>query len=224
MWQYNYTDELMHYGVLGMKWGKRRSQSTLDRIAGRVNKAKDNESAYRKKLTAITSRKNINESDRKRFEYRNQSLAARAGKTAAGVVAGRLVADVISGNIKKYASMSKADIARELRSVALSTAKNVAIKDALAKSAAKNYKNDGTRASGKKDNRLLTKEDLIETGITTVSIAAPGLAMVAGMKMNQARAKKAENEARFNSWGGKILTEKVSNIITISDSDWKVVN
>ena len=28
MWQYNYTDELYHYGVKGMKWGAEKSCKT----------------------------------------------------------------------------------------------------------------------------------------------------------------------------------------------------
>ncbi|GHU55285.1 hypothetical protein FACS1894132_11180 [Clostridia bacterium] len=33
-----YDNYLTHYGVLGMKWGVRRSQSTLDRLSGREKK------------------------------------------------------------------------------------------------------------------------------------------------------------------------------------------
>lgn len=36
MGQYNYTNELAHYGILGMKWGVRRSQQQLDRLARRA--------------------------------------------------------------------------------------------------------------------------------------------------------------------------------------------
>lgn len=36
MWEYNHTGELMHYGVLGMKWGVRRGR--VDKAYGRASK------------------------------------------------------------------------------------------------------------------------------------------------------------------------------------------
>lgn len=33
MWQYKHTDELYHYGVPGMRWGKRKSTSTEEKSA-----------------------------------------------------------------------------------------------------------------------------------------------------------------------------------------------
>lgn len=38
MWQYNYSDDIYHYGVKGMKWGVRRDKEELDRLAGRAYK------------------------------------------------------------------------------------------------------------------------------------------------------------------------------------------
>ena len=37
MWQYN-NQPIIHYGVKGMKWGVKRKQDELDRLAGRAYK------------------------------------------------------------------------------------------------------------------------------------------------------------------------------------------
>ena len=111
--------ELYHHGILGQKWGVRRTPQQLGhRVVKTVRKAKEDEAAYRKKLTNITKNKSANPNDVKRFKYRNQSLAKRSGKTAARVISQMLIADMLTGKISNYGSMSKGELAKKLGSIA----------------------------------------------------------------------------------------------------------
>jgi hypothetical protein len=53
MWQYNYTDELCHYGVKGMKWGVRKDSKAYrrgERIAKKAGKRLEKRARQGKKL------------------------------------------------------------------------------------------------------------------------------------------------------------------------------
>jgi hypothetical protein len=118
-----------------MKWGVRHDRKKSARKAA--------QKAYRKKLGAALKNKNVNESDRKRFEKANTSLAARAAKTAVGGVIQMLIGEAVSGNLPKYAQMNKKQLAvalgKKAAMLTATTTANVAIDSALAKSALKRY-------------------------------------------------------------------------------------
>lgn len=50
MWQYQNTDELYHYGVLGMKWGHRKATYTQNKMSNKSSNKKTKKMSTKKKI------------------------------------------------------------------------------------------------------------------------------------------------------------------------------
>ena len=78
MWQYNNMDELYHYGVLGMKWGRRKRRYTSSEDNTRVQK-------IRKKHISEMSNQEIREVNQRlelERNYKNLTTKKSIGKKA----------------------------------------------------------------------------------------------------------------------------------------------
>ena len=89
MWKYNNTDELYHYGILGMRWGVRRFQRKNGRLTPRGRKRKMSQDAIdakklkKKKLYEMSNDeiKTLN----KRKELENNYKRLNKGQIAKGM-------------------------------------------------------------------------------------------------------------------------------------------
>lgn len=103
MWKYNNLDELYHYGVLGMKWGRRKA-SYVTRDSKRVKniRKKHIDEMTNKELKEANNRLQL-EKQYKDLTYK-KNIGQKAIKTFIGV-AGTIVA--VEGAAKTYERIGK---------------------------------------------------------------------------------------------------------------------
>lgn len=215
-----WRQELYHHGIKGQRWGIRRFQNrdgSLTALGRRkLQGMRDSEMAYRKKLSNITKNRNADPNDVKRFNYRNRSFAKRVTAQAATAAVSTIMGDILTGKYKSYAHMASSDIVKRLKTIGLTTAANVIIEDALAKSASNRYTDSGKKKRGVKD-RIVQKEDWIELGIGQAVKVAPSLAMIMTFQIAQANIRNAKYAADFEKWGQNILEAKLEDVVEAAD-------
>lgn len=88
---------LEHYGIKGMKWGVRRSQEELDRLAGRTpRKSRRARTSEARSMSDTELRSRIN-----RIQMEQQYVKLTAPKTNAGA---KFVKDLLANSGKNIAS------------------------------------------------------------------------------------------------------------------------
>lgn len=74
MWKYNYTNELYHYGVLGMKWGVRRNRPKAKSLLSRKKKEKVDKRSEDSKNVAQIRKKKVNQMSNQELKEVNKRL------------------------------------------------------------------------------------------------------------------------------------------------------
>jgi len=202
-----YDNELQHFGIKGMKWGKR----TITKI----KKANDD---YKIKIDKIANSKTAHPTDVEIAKKVNKSMTARVAEATTQAVISTLAADLFTGRLKNYGRITPQEAISKFTNIGKDVAMKLASDEAFARSVANKYDIHGNRVKGKNSSRF-TREEVAGAAISTVNTAiklAPVIRLLAGMHMSQVNEKRRAGEAAFNRWGGRILNDSnpdYSNII-----------
>lgn len=102
MWNYNYSDELRHYGVLGMKWGRRKAKTTSSASPKKTKKMTADEKRKASMRKDVKNRRTLSDADLKKKIERIKNEKQLKDLTAEEIAPGKkFVSDVLSSSGKK---------------------------------------------------------------------------------------------------------------------------
>lgn len=111
MWTYNHTNttELTHYGILGMKWGVRRSQAQLSRAKGSSKSSSSEQKKNVKDMSDDELRRTVNRLQmEKQYSQLSSSNVSKGREYASKIIkAGTTVAAVTTTAITLYNNANK---------------------------------------------------------------------------------------------------------------------
>lgn len=211
---YPNRQELVHYGVKGMRWGVRK----------KVDNITNADKAYRTKMKNISSNKNAHADDRKVAKFQSQSHTKKVATIVGKAIAEEVIKDAIKGDVAKYKDRSSKDWFEVGKNIAAKSAKEYVFNEAVGRSVASKYNSDGTSKSGK-DNKyaIMTRETAATHAYAIGKATYPFASRVAGMKYSQMKYERQKNESKFKSWGGRIIEAPVyDNIVDLNRHEYRV--
>lgn len=121
------NQELIHYGIKGMRWGIRKSNN-------------DKTIAYKKEL--IRNDPNASKKIVKKVDYLDKSIPERLAMETGKSVTQKLVFAAATGKLDKYKNMDSTKLGKEFVLTAINSGVRVTIKTSNAKRAIKKYEGE----------------------------------------------------------------------------------
>ena len=121
------NDELIHYGVKGMRWGVRKTQK---------------KESLETKKQMIRTNPNSNKKINKKVDYLDKSIPERVAIEVGKAAVQKIIFAAATGKLDKYTNMNSKQLGKEVVLTAINTGVRVTVKTANAKRSINKYEGD----------------------------------------------------------------------------------